>query len=59
MFDPSSGSSSGASGGVGGTSGTTGSAGGTGVAPLDLPPRSVAIDLSLLSRGVAIQPALF
>ena len=48
-------STSSSSGSSGASGGTTGSAGGTGVAPTALPPRSVAIDLSLLSRGVAIQ----
>ena len=49
-------SSSGASGGVGGTSGTTGlTFSGEGVTPVAMPPRSIAIDLTALNRGVAIQ----
>ena len=48
-------SSLGASGGIGGSSGTTGSTAALGVAPLVGPPRSIAIDLNALGRGVAIQ----
>ena len=55
MFSSSSSSSLGASGGIGGSSGTTGSTAALGVAPLVGPPRSIAIDLNALGRGVAIQ----